>query len=223
MKAPTLTDAKPWRLIRHRNGKPNLIGYARVSTREQTLDAQLTRLADAGCSRVFAEKISGAAGARPGWEAAISDLRKGDTLVVLRVDRMGRRLTELVRSLDEIGDLGAHVRSLEEAIDTSQKGGRFAFNLIATLAEKVRDDISQNTAAGLAEVKKRGTRLGRPLKLQPAKIAQLAMLHAQGHSLREIAAATGVGRTTVMRGLQIAEQKKGNARQLRLTGTEAAR
>jgi DNA invertase Pin-like site-specific DNA recombinase len=215
-RTPKLTLEAPWRTITNRHGKPNLFGYARVSTRDQTLEAQLSRLTEAGCHKMFAEKVSGAAGKRPGWSACVDELEKGSVLVVLRVDRMGRSLSELVRSMDEIRDLGAHVRSLEESIDTSQRGGRFAFNLIAAMAEKVRDDISQNTKAGLAELKKRGVRLGRPLKLEPAKIAQLDHLRARGFSLREIARATSLGTTTVKRGLELAAHLRGDPRQLNL-------
>jgi len=219
---PRLTKEKPWRVLTHRKGDPTLIGYARVSTREQTLDVQLARLQAAGCSKVYCEKVSGAAGARPGWLACIEALRPGDVLVVLRVDRAGRRLSELVKSLDEIRDLGAHVRSLEEGIDTKQKGGRFAFNVIAALAEKVRDDISANTTAGLAELKKRGRKLGRPSQLVPAKLAQLEHLRGQGFSLREIAQAAGLGRTTVKKGLELAAHLRGDPRQLRLAVPFAA-
>jgi DNA invertase Pin-like site-specific DNA recombinase len=220
VRVPRLNAEKPWKVLTFRKGQANLVGYARVSTREQTLDVQLSRLQAAGCSKVYAEKVSGAAGNRPGWSACVEALRPGDVLVVLRVDRMGRRLAELVRSMDEIRDLGAHVRSLEEGIDTSQRGGRFAFNVIASLAEKVRDDIRDNTRAGLAELKRKGRKLGRPTKLEPAKLAQLEHLRGQGFSLREIGAATGLGRTTVMRGLELAAHVRGDPRQMKLGGLE---
>jgi DNA invertase Pin-like site-specific DNA recombinase len=212
----TLTAEQPWTIVKHR-GRPNVVGYARVSTRDQSLDAQLTRLREAGCSRIYAEKLSGAK-PRAGWAACIEALREGDTLCVVRVDRMGRRLAELVRSLDEIRALGAHVQALEEGLDTSAKGGAFAFTIVAALAEKVRDDISANTRAGLAEVKKRGAQLGRPSKLSPAKLAQLVHLRAQGYSFREIAAATHVSRGTVQRGLELAAAAKVDPRQLQLGG-----
>lgn len=213
-----LTADRPWRLVRFPKGDPQLVGYARVSTREQQLDAQITRLQAAGCGRVIAEKVSGAAGRRPGWEALMEALRPGDVLVVVRVDRMGRKLSEMVRSLDEIRDLGAHVRSLEESLDTSERGGRFAFNLIAALAEKVRDDLRANTAAGLAALKAKGVKLGRPSKLEPAKVEQVAHLRAQGYSLREIARATHLGRTTVAKALELDSAKRGDVRQLSLLG-----
>jgi DNA invertase Pin-like site-specific DNA recombinase len=219
MRAPKLTADRPWRVVANHHGERNLIGYARVSTRDQSLDAQLSRLLEAKACKVFAEKVSGASGKRPGWEACVEALRKGDVLVVVRVDRMGRKLSELVRSLDEIRDLGAHVRSIEESIDTRERGGRFAFSLVAAMAEKVRDDIKENTRAGLAELKKRGVKLGRPAKLSPAKIAVLEHLRSQGHSLRAIATATQLGRTTVQRGLELGAQKRGDARQLKIGGT----
>lgn len=217
-RTPRLTAEKPWKVITHKKGSPKLVGYARVSTREQNLDAQLSALERAGCGKVFAEKISGAAGQRPGWLALMEALRPEDTLCVLRVDRMGRKLSELVRSMDEIRDLGAHVKSIEEGIDTSQRGGRLAFTLVGAFAEKVRDDIRDNTRAGLAELKKRGRKLGRPTKLEPAKLAQLEHLRAQGFSLREIGRVTALGKTTVRRGLELASHVRGDPRQMKLGG-----
>lgn len=214
-----LTKERPWTLLRALAGAPSsetLIGYARVSTRDQSLDAQVARLREAGCGRIYAEKISGVASARPGWVACIEALRKGDTLAVVRVDRMGRRLAELVRALDSLRELGAHVRSLEEGLDTSARGGTFAFQIVATLAEKVRDDISENTRAGLAELKKRGRPLGRPSTLSPAKVSQIAHLRAQGYSLREIGSAAGVSEGTVRRGLARAQRE--DPRQLTIGG-----
>lgn len=222
MKKPNLTDAKPWTLLRNTHGDQKLIGYARVSTREQNLDQQLLRLRELKCGRVYAEKVSGAAGSRPGWEALLSDLRAGDTVAVLRIDRMGRKLGELVRSMDAIRDQGAHVRSIEESIDTSQRGGRFAFDMVSVFAQKVRDDIRENTRAGLAAAKLRGKVLGRPRKLEPARIAHVAHLRAQGYSYREIGRATGLGKTTVESALKLAAALRGDPRQMSLTAlTEA--
>lgn len=209
MKAPT-----PWHVIRTKNGNPTLIGYARVSTREQNLDAQVARLKAAGCCRIYTEKISGAAGTRPGWEACLETLRAGDVLAVVRVDRLGRRLAELVRTLDELRELGVNVRALEEGLDTSAAGGRFAFTIVAALAEKVRSDIAANTKAGLAELKKRGRSLGRPSKLDAAKIAQVVHLRGQGFSVREVARATSLGHATVLRAVGLAVRE--DPRQLKL-------
>jgi DNA invertase Pin-like site-specific DNA recombinase len=221
MKKPNLTEAKPWTLLRNTHGDQKLIGYARVSTREQNLDAQLLRLRELKCCRIYAEKVSGHKGARPGWEALLSELRAGDVVCVLRIDRMGRKLSELVRSVETIRDHGAHVRSVEESIDTSQRGGRFAFDMVSVFAQKVRDDISENTRAGLAAAKLRGRVLGRPRKLEKAKIAHVAHLRAQGFSLREIGRATNLGKTTVETALKLAAALRGDPRQLPLTGTEA--
>jgi DNA invertase Pin-like site-specific DNA recombinase len=220
MKRPALTEAKPWTVIRNPHGDQQLIGYARVSTREQNLDAQLLRLREHKCGRIYAEKVSGASSTRPGWEALLSEIRAGDVVLVLRIDRMGRKLIEMIRSLDTLRTLGAHVRSIEEQIDTSQRGGKFAFNMIAAFAEKGRDDIAQNTRAGLAAARLRGKVLGRPTKLEPVKLAQLAHLRAQGYSQRAIGRATGLGKTTVQRGLELAALLRGDPRQMALTGTE---
>jgi len=221
VKKPNLTDAKPWTVWRNPHGVQTLIGYARVSTRDQNLDVQMLRLREEKCGRIYAEKVSGANGPRPGWEALLAELRAGDTLLVLRIDRMGRRLNELVKSLDTVREAGAHVRSLEEGIDTSQRGGRFAFNVIASLAEKVRDDISENTRAGLAAAKLRGKVLGRPRKLEPARAAHCAQLRAQGFTLREIGRAMGIGKTTVQRALAMASALRGDPRQMSLAALES--
>jgi DNA invertase Pin-like site-specific DNA recombinase len=221
MRKPKLTEAKPWTLLRSTSGNPKLIGYARVSTREQNLDSQLVRLRELQCCRIYAEKVSGASGSRPGWEALLSELRAGDQVCVVRIDRMGRKLSELVKSIEAIRELGAHVRSVEESIDTSQRGGRFAFDMVSVFAQKVRDDISENTRAGLRAAKLRGRVLGRPRKLEPAKIAHVSHLRSQGFSLREIGRATGLGKTTVETALKLAAALRGDPRQMQLTGTEA--
>jgi DNA invertase Pin-like site-specific DNA recombinase len=223
MSKPKLTDKKPWTLIRNTHGDQKLIGYARVSTVEQNLDTQLQALKQRKCGRIYAEKCSGAQGVRPGWSALLEDVRAGDVVCVLRIDRIGRKLGELARSMDTLRDLGAHVRSIEESIDTSQRGGRFAYDMIAVFAQKVRDDIVESTRAGLAEARKRGKVLGRPRKLEPAKIAQVSHLRAQGYSLREIGRATGLGKTTVDSALKLASALSGDPRQIKLIGTEAPR
>lgn len=221
MKKVQLSAARPWTLLRNTHGDQKLIGYARVSTREQNLDSQLVRLRELQCGRIYAEKVSGTSGQRPGWNALLDDLRAGDVVLVLRVDRLGRRLSELVKSVEALREQGAHLRSIEEAIDTTQKGARFAFNIVASFAEKARDDISENTKAGLAAAIKRGRQLGRPTVVKPALASSCAHLSAQGFSLREIAEATGVGRTTVSKALRLATALRGDPRQMRLTGTEA--
>ena len=216
MRRVQLTDERPWTLLRNPHGDQRLIGYARVSTREQNLDSQLLRLRELKCGRIYAEKVSGTRSERPGWEAVLHELRAGDVVAVTRIDRMGRRLAELVKSVDTIRDRGAHVRSIEEGIDTSQRGGRFALNMVAALAEKVRDDISENTIAGLRAARARGKTLGRPRKLEPSRIAHAAQLRGQGYSEREIARAMHLGKTTVRRALQLAAALRGDPRQLPL-------
>lgn len=221
MKTPKLSEERPWVLLRNPHGEPKLIGYARVSTREQNLDSQLVRLRELRCCRIYAEKMSGARGDRPGWRALLDELRPGDVLAVVRIDRMGRRLSELVRSMDEIRDLGAHVRSIEEGIDTTQRGGRFAFDMVSVFAQKVRDDIVENTHAGLAAARKRGKMLGRPPVVTPARAALCEHLRTQGHSLRAIAEATQLSKTSVAKALELAAHLRGDPRQMALPGTAA--
>jgi len=220
-RTPKLTEQRPFVVLRSTVGDAKLIGYARVSTREQNLDSQLVRLREVKCCRIYAEKVSGTKGDRPGWSALLAELRPGDVLVVVRIDRMGRRLAELVKSMDAIRDMGAHVRSLEEGIDTSHRGGRLAFDMVSVFAQKVRDDIVENTHAGLAAARARGKMLGRPPVVTPARASLCEHLRAKGHSLRAIAEATQLSKTSVSKALELAAHLRGDARQMALPGTAA--
>ena len=143
-----------------------IIGYARVSTDDQNLSLQTRALDAAGCTRIFTDKgISGARGSRPGLNAALLALEKGDTLVVWRLDRLGRSLIHLVRLLDELGKKGIHFHSLTENLDTNSAGGRLIFHIMAALAEYERSLISERTKAGMQAAKARGVHVGRPRKV----------------------------------------------------------
>lgn len=143
-----------------------IVGYARVSTEEQKLDLQLQALEAAGCELVFSDHgQSGFHFERDGLETALTRLRAGDTLVVWRLDRLGRSLSALVGLMDQLGRRGISFRSLTENIDTSSSGGRLMFHMMAALAEFERSIISERTRAGMAAARARGKRLGRPRAL----------------------------------------------------------
>jgi DNA invertase Pin-like site-specific DNA recombinase len=141
------------------------IGYARVSTDEQTLDLQLDALHKAGCEQVHRDIASGAKTERPGLADALGHLRKGDTLVVWRLDRLGRSLRHLIDTLTDLDTRGIGFKSLTESIDTTTPGGKLIFHIFGALAEFERDLIRERTNAGLAAARARGHKGGRP----PAK------------------------------------------------------
>jgi DNA invertase Pin-like site-specific DNA recombinase len=150
-----------------------MVGYARVSTEEQKLDLQIQALQQAGCDRI--EKDHGQSGAsfvRSGLEKAMQRLRTGDTLVVWRLDRLGRSLSGLVGIMEELGRRGIHFRSITENIDTSTSGGKLMFHMMAALAEFERSIISERTKAGMAAAKSRGQQLGRPKALTDEQLSQ---------------------------------------------------
>lgn len=202
-----------YQLIKHRGGHAQLIGYARVSTREQNLDAQLDALGKAGCCRVYAEKVSSVQ-FRPGWAAVLDVVDKGDTIVVASLDRIGRKLGEVVASVEALHGQGAYIRSLRQGIDTRSASGRQILPIWAALAETERELIRERTHAGLDAARARGKTFGRPTVLTRAKIDMVVHLRGQGHSLDKIAKAVGIGEGTVRKALELADKE--DPRQLRL-------
>ena len=194
-------------------GERNRIGYARVSKNEQSLDSQLDALQAAGCHMVISEKISSVA-VRAGWSRVVETLRPGDLLVVTRLDRIGRRLREIIVSVQDLVEQGTHVRALAQGIDTSAPGGSVALALFAALAETERTVLRERTREGLAAAKARGQKIGRPSTLDPANRELLRHLRAKGFTIKEIAKSLKVGRTTVHRAL--VEMAKEDPRQLQL-------
>lgn len=149
---------------------PLKIGYARISTDMQRLDLQLDALTQAGCDRVFKDHgISGTTTERPGLKQAMDMLQEGDTLIVWRLDRLGRSLVHLVELVSSLGRQGIEFRSLTESIDTSSSGGKLLFHMIAALAEFERSLISERTKAGMAAAKLRGKHVGRPPRIKPTQ------------------------------------------------------
>ena len=132
------------------------IGYARVSTQDQELALQLDALEQAGCEKIYQEKVSGAAKARPQLEALLEHLRNGDVVVVWKLDRLARSLKDLVSLVNQIQEKGASFQSVNDQIDTTSAHGKFTFHIFASLAEFERDIIRERTKAGLAAARARG-------------------------------------------------------------------
>ena len=174
------------------------IGYARVSTQDQKPELQLDALATAGCEQVFQEKMSGKVRERPQLEACLRALRKGDTLVVWRLDRLGRSLKDLVEIVHGLEGRGIGFQSLTESIDTTTAGGRLVFHVFGALAEFEHNLIRDRTVAGLAAARARGRMGGRRLKLSKADVRKAAaMLMDPIMTKTEVAAHFGVSRVTL--------------------------
>jgi DNA invertase Pin-like site-specific DNA recombinase len=181
----------------------DLIGYARVSTDDQNLDLQLDALKDAGCARIFTERASGALDDRPELAKLFDHLRDGDTVVVWRLDRLGRSLKHLIEVIRSLEERQVGFRSLTEGIDTTSAGGRLVFHIFAALAEFERELISERTRAGLAAARARGRRGGRPRSMTPEKLEVARQMHeSRKHTVAAIAATLGVSRATLYRSLR---------------------
>ena len=177
-------------------------GYARVSTIEQNEDLQQDALDRAGCDRVFVDKASGKLEHRPALDDMLAHLRAGDTVVVWRLDRLGRSLRHLIDVVSELERRGICLRSLTESIDTSTPGGKLVFHVFGALAEFERDLIRERTQAGLAAARARGRHGGRPTVWTPEKLLTARSMHASGqHDVASIARVLGVSRASVYRGL----------------------
>ena len=177
-----------------------LIGYARVSTQDQTLDLQKDALHKAGCQKIFTDVASGAKQERKGLEDALSHAREGDIIVVWRLDRLGRSITHLIETVSGLATRGVGFRSLTENIDTTTSGGKLVFHIFGALAEFERDIIRERTNAGLQAARARGRMGGRPKALTPKKAAMLQALYAdKANSIEDICKTLGIGRTTFFR------------------------
>ena len=175
-----------------------LIGYARVSTIEQNVALQTDELKKAGCERIFRDKVSGAKTERPGLQEALEYLREGDSLVVWRLDRLGRSLRHLIDTVSELEERGIGFRSLQESIDTTTSGGRLIFHIFGALAEFERNLIRERTMAGLQAARARGRLGGRPKKLD-AKKTELAyqLYDEKTYAVQEICQMLGVSKPTL--------------------------
>ena len=177
-----------------------IIGYARVSTDDQSLDAQTDALAAAGAERIFADKISGTTRKRLELDRLFDQLRNGDVVVVTKYDRLARSLRDLLDIVEAIGARGAGFRSLAEEIDTTTPAGRLIFHVFASIAEFERDRISERTREGLAAARRRGRVGGRPPALTPDQKAEVRRMRDEdGKRIPEIARLFRVSPATVRR------------------------
>jgi DNA invertase Pin-like site-specific DNA recombinase len=178
-----------------------LIGYARVSTQDQNLELQRKALIDAGCEKIFDDKVSGSRSERPGLTQALEILRDGDTLVVWKLDRLGRSVKHLVDLVGELDGLGVHFRSLTDLIDTSTASGRFFFHVMASLAEMERELTVERTRAGLEVARSLGRVGGRKRKMTDSKLESARKLLASGIPAKDVAKNLGVSVPTLYRWL----------------------
>ena len=186
-----------------------LIGYARVSTQDQTLNLQLDCLKQAGCTRIFEDHISGTKAERPGLQNALSHLRAGDTLVVWRLDRLGRSLRHLIDTMMGLEAQGIGFKSLQENIDTTTSSGKLIFHIFGSLAEFERDLIRERTQAGLEAARARGKVGGRPKALSQSKAELARRMYAdKNNSVSEICKTLGITRMTLWRYVRAGEGER---------------
>ena len=187
------------------------IGYARVSTGLQNLNLQEDRLNQYGCEKIFSDHISGSRSKRPGLDKAIEFARSGDTIVVWRLDRLGRNMADLITLVNELNNRGVSFHSLEENItmDKSSSTGQLMFHLFAAFAEFERNLILERSAAGRAAARARGRFGGRPEKLKAQDLELLKTLVDSGTPIKTIAERWNVSRTTIYRYLDKMEEKNG--------------
>jgi len=176
-----------------------LIGYARVSTQDQSLDLQRDALIGANCGKIYEDKISGAQSERHGLELALEVLREGDTLIVWKLDRLGRSVKGLVNLVNDLSDRGVHFKSLTDNIDTGTPSGRFFFHVMASLAQMERELIIERTRAGLIAARRQGRVGGRKRIMTDSKIESAKKLLASGISPKEVAKNLGVSVPTLYR------------------------
>ena len=182
-----------------------LIGYARVSTRDQNLELQQEALVKAGCQKIFEDKVSGTRVDRPGLAKALEMLREDDTLVVWKLDRLGRSVKQLVNLVGELHKRGIQFKSLTDAIDTGTPSGRFFFHVMASLAEMERELIVERTRAGLEMAKQLGRKGGRKPKMTSSKIESAKKLLSSGVPPKDVAKNLGVSIPTLYRWVPASE------------------
>lgn len=183
-----------------------LIGYARVSTKDQDLSLQSEALSKAGCDRVFEDKASGAKAKREGLKLALEVLRENDTLAVWKLDRLGRSVKDLVSIVGDLEKRGIHFKSLTDNIDTSTTSGRFFFHVMASLAQMERELMIERTRAGLEIAKKRGLVGGRKRIMTNSKIESAKRLLADGTPVKQVARDLGVSVPTLYRWLPASQR-----------------
>src|SRR5450759_1182787 len=191
-----------------------VVGYARVSTDHQSLEAQRDALIAAGCDPVFTDQMSGVREDRPGLAKLLEYIRAGDTVVVVALDRLGRSLTAVIRTIETLTERGVLLRSLREGIDYSTPTGRMLAGIFAALAGYERELMHERAAAARQAARLRGRHTGRPPRLSAAQARQLRALRRNGESISELMRTFEVSRATVYRALQdpvAADQSSGGA------------
>lgn len=177
-----------------------ILGYARVSTEDQNLDAQITALEAVGAQRIYSEKVSGSKLVRPELDRLLDHLRPGDVVVIAKYDRLSRSLQDLLTIVEAVRGKGAGFRSLAEDIDTTTPAGRLVFHVFASIAQFERERISERTREGLAAARKRGRVGGRPPALSKERRAEVQRMRDQdGRSVAELARLFQVSPNTIRR------------------------
>ena len=186
-----------------------LIGYARVSTGDQSLILQMDALEEAGVERVFQDQVSGIVNIRPNLNQALNFARPGDTLVVWRLDRLSRSLRDLIETVTLLESRGVQLKSLHESIDTSSSSGKLVFHLFGALAEFERNLIRERTQAGLRAARVRGRKGGRPKSLSSSKQKLVVKLYDErNHTVNQICEMMGISKPTLYKYIQAFRTKK---------------
>jgi len=183
-----------------------LVGYARVSTQDQNLELQLATLKKAGCKKLYQDQISGTKNSRPGLQLALEVLRKGDTLVVWKLDRLGRTVKGLIDLVNQLHQKEIHFKSITDNFDTSTPSGRFFFHVMASLAQMERELVAERTRAGLAAAKAQGRIGGRKRKMTKSKIESAKKLLRSGTLPRDVAQNLGISIPTLYRWIPAASR-----------------
>lgn len=182
-----------------------LIGYARVSTQDQNLALQCEALEKAGCQKIYKDRLSGTKNSRPGLQLALEVLRKGDTLVVWKLDRLGRTVKGLVELVNELHSKDINFKSITDNMDTLTTSGRFLFHIMASLAQMERELIAERTKAGLEAARAQGRVGGRKRKMTASKIESAKKLLKSGVLPKDIARNLGISIPTLYRWIPASE------------------
>lgn len=177
----------------------DIVGYARVSTTGQTLEVQLDKLKQYGCTKIYQEKRSGVTNNRPQLKACLDYLREGDTLVVTMLDRMARSTNHLTSMAEDLKQRGVELVVIDQSIDTSTITGKFLFDMLAAVAEFETGIRKERQLMGIAKAKENGVQFGAKAKLTPEQIIQLKERRAKGEQVKDLMKAFGIGKTTVYR------------------------
>ncbi|KTS26873.1 recombinase family protein [Pantoea sp. BS_4] len=180
-----------------------LIGYVRVSTNDQNTDLQRNALQSANCEQIFEDKISGKTSERPGLKRALRTLKEGDTLVVWKLDRLGRSMRHLVMLTEELRERGVNFRSLTDSIDTSTPMGRFFFHVMGALAEMERELIVERTRAGLSAAREKGRIGGRRRIMTPDVVERAKRMLTNGATRYQVALVLDISVKTLYRYLPV--------------------